>query len=71
MFWIPWIDFGFIKLLIEPDITKPYWAESVILAVLLDMILHDKTVAPEVTTHSGCFNWFHIESVFEGITIWI
>lgn len=51
MFWIPWIDFGFIKLLIEPDITKPYWAESEILAVLLDIILHDKTVAPEVTTH--------------------
>jgi hypothetical protein len=69
MFWTPWIDFGFMKLLIEPDITKLYWAESVILADLLDTILHDKAVAPEVTVHTGCLNWFHAESVFEGITI--
>ena len=69
MFEIPWIDFGLIKLLIEPEITKLYWDDNVIRADLLDNILQDNVVAPEVTVHTGYFNWFQAESVFDGIII--
>jgi len=40
----------------DPEITKLYWVDNVILAVLLVIILQAYTVAPEVTTQTGCTN---------------
>lgn len=40
-----------------------------ILAVLLEIILQDKSVDPEVTMQVGYISWFQTESVIEGMII--
>jgi len=47
---------GFIKLLIDPAITKLYYDDIKILILLFDTILHNITVAPEVIEHVGFIN---------------